>query len=89
MPVGVKEDMQALLNKMTAHQEFEEGGKEENTELHTKVVAGIQAIILGYGDRPERPAAAAWRRLPQLASTKSMLYVDKLMYETSVAMQVS
>lgn len=59
MPVGVKEDMQALLNKMTAHQEFEEGGKEENTELHTKVVAGIQAIILGYGDRPERPAAAA------------------------------
>ena len=59
MPVGVKEDMQALLNKMTAHQEFEEGGKEENMELHTKVVAGIQAIILGYGDRPERPAAAA------------------------------
>lgn len=88
MPAGVKEEMQALLHKMTAHQESEESGKEENMELHTKVLTGIQAIVSGYDDRPERSAAAAWCRLPQLASTRSMICVDKLMYETYAEMQI-
>eukprot|EP00963_Diacronema_lutheri_P005589 scaffold431_cov334-Pavlova_lutheri.AAC.104 len=59
MPAVVKEDLQALLNNMTAREGLESSDREENKELHMKVVTGIQSIVQGHDEAPGRTISAA------------------------------